>query len=125
MRRAPPTSGGCSAPYENSFPNSQTSQWSTAGRGVALTWDHLPHLHALAPGVFAGLGYNGRGIAMGTLMGRWLAELASGGRCEDFPVTEARPLRGHQLYRPVLQGLIGWYRFLDGIEARPGRRWRA
>jgi glycine/D-amino acid oxidase-like deaminating enzyme len=99
----------------------QPVEYRWSGR-VALTWDHLPHLHALAPGVFAGLGYNGRGIAMGTLMGRWLAELASGGRCEDFPVTEARPLHGHQLYRPVLQGLIGWYRFLDRIEARPGRR---
>jgi glycine/D-amino acid oxidase-like deaminating enzyme len=94
-------------------------RWS--GR-VALTKDHLPHLHAPAPGVFAGLGYNGRGVAMGTLMGQWLAEIASGGRCHDFPVTEVQPLRGHRFHRPVLQALMGWYRLLDGSEARSGRR---
>jgi glycine/D-amino acid oxidase-like deaminating enzyme len=94
-------------------------RWS--GR-VALTADHLPHLHELAPAVFAGLGFNGRGVAMGTLMGKWLAELARGGRCEDFPVTAPRPVRAHALHRPVLQGMIGWYRLLDGLEARLGRK---
>lgn len=94
-------------------------RWS--GR-VALTADHLPHLHELAPAVFAGLGYNGRGVAMATLMGRWLAEVATGGRCKDFPVTALRPVRAHALHRPVLQGMIGWYRLLDGLEARLGRR---
>ena len=33
---------------------------------VALTLDHLPHLHELAPGLYAGVGFQGRGVAMGT-----------------------------------------------------------
>ena len=33
------------------------------GGMVAMTRDHLPHLHELAPGLLAGLGYNGRGVA--------------------------------------------------------------
>ena len=37
-----------------------------------MTRDHLPHLHELAPGLLAGLGYNGRGVAMATVMGRLL-----------------------------------------------------
>ena len=40
-----------------------------------MTTDHFPRLHELAPGLFAGLGYNGRGIAAGTMMGRDLAAL--------------------------------------------------
>jgi len=41
---------------------------------VAMTGDHLPHLHELAPGLLAGLGYNGRGVAMAIVMGRLLAD---------------------------------------------------
>ena len=47
---------------------------------IALTDDHLPHLHEPAPGLLAGLGYNGRGVAMSLVMGRVLAERARWGR---------------------------------------------
>jgi len=45
---------------------------------VAITTDDLPHWHEPMPGVFAALGYNGRGIAMATLMGRELARRIEG-----------------------------------------------
>jgi glycine/D-amino acid oxidase-like deaminating enzyme len=38
---------------------------------VAVTRDHLPRLQELAPGLLAGFGYNGRGVAMATMMGRY------------------------------------------------------
>ncbi len=82
---------------------------------VALTRDHLPHLHEPAAGLLAGLGYNGRGVAMATTMGRLLARRALGAPVVElgFPVTPvlaaalSRPLgpcgaRGHPL--PALRG---------------------
>jgi glycine/D-amino acid oxidase-like deaminating enzyme len=64
---------------------------------VAMTPDHLPHLHQLRPGLLAGLGYNGRGVAMATVMGRLLARWALGTPAAElgFPVT---PLRGVPLH---------------------------
>lgn len=47
------------------------------GRG-ALTSDMLPHLYEPEPGLIAGLGFNGRGIAMGTAFGVLLARRALG-----------------------------------------------
>lgn len=47
--------------------------WTHGWNGqLAMTLDHYPHLHEPAPGLLIGLGYNGRGVAMGT-MGRQLA----------------------------------------------------
>ncbi len=42
-------------------------RWFGAG---ALTLDTIPHLHEPRPGIFAALGYNGRGIALGTVRAR-------------------------------------------------------
>lgn len=69
--------------------------WERAWSGlVALTPDGLPRLHEPAPGVFAGLGFNGRGIAAGTAMGLLLTRLASGGARDEIPlpVTAPRPI---------------------------------
>ena len=68
---------------------------------VAITADRLPHLHALAPGLLAGVGYNGRGIAMATMMGRLLARLATGATSDDigFPVTTLEPMKLHRFAR--------------------------
>ncbi len=48
--------------------------WTHGWNGqIAATLDHMPHLHAPAAGVLACLGYNGRGVAMATVMGREIA----------------------------------------------------
>jgi glycine/D-amino acid oxidase-like deaminating enzyme len=44
--------------------------WS--GR-IALTRDHIPHVHRPAPGLTILLGYNGRGVAMATTLGKLVA----------------------------------------------------
>jgi glycine/D-amino acid oxidase-like deaminating enzyme len=89
-----------------------TYQW---GGMVAMTRDHLPHLHVLAPGLFAGLGYNGRGVAMATVMGRALAALAGATDpgAIGLPVTKLRPIALHATSRLGVRATIAWYRLLD------------
>lgn len=87
------------------------------GGFVALTQDHLPHLHELAPGVLAGLGYNGRGVAMATLMGRLLARWALGAAPDElgFPVTPVRPMRLHAFSRLGVSATIQYLRLADAL----------
>jgi glycine/D-amino acid oxidase-like deaminating enzyme len=57
---------------------------------IGMTDDNLPRFHRFADRVIAICGYNGRGIAPGTVMGRTLAEHIAGERPEDalpLPVT--------------------------------------
>jgi len=85
---------------------------------VAMTPDHLPHLHELAPGLLAGLGYNGRGVAMATMMGRLLARLALGVPAAElgFPVTAMRPVPLHALSGIAVRAAIQYLRLADALE---------
>ena len=57
------------------YPSLAHASWEFHWSGqIAITDDHLPHLHEPEPGIFAGLGYNGRGVAMSNVMGRVLAQ---------------------------------------------------
>jgi glycine/D-amino acid oxidase-like deaminating enzyme len=89
-----------------------THHW---GGMVAMTRDHLPHLHVLAPGLFAGLGYNGRGVAMATMMGRALASLARGAdpHTVGLPIAPLHPMRLHAASRLGVRAAMAWYRLLD------------
>jgi sarcosine oxidase len=93
---------------------------------VAMTQDHLPHLHELAPGLLAGLGYNGRGVAMATVMGRLLARHALGTQVTElgFPVSPVVPVPFHALSSLGARAAIRYLRFVDGL-ARLGGRVRA
>lgn len=84
---------------------------------VAMTRDHLPHLHELAPGLLAGLGYNGRGVAMATLMGRLLAQRTLGMSDAElaFPVTPVRPIPFHGASSLAARAAIQYLRALDLI----------
>ena len=89
---------------------------------VALTMDHYPHLHELAPGLWAGLGYNGRGVAMATMMGKILAGRAlqdpSAGTPEyDFPNMTPRPLPLHFLRGVAVSATRAYYRLRDALES--------
>jgi len=90
---------------------------------VALTRDGLPHLHELAPGLLAGLGYNGRGVAMATVIGRLLARRALGESAEslEFPVTSLQPIRLHGLSRLAARATIRYLQVRDALEQ--GARW--
>ncbi len=88
------------------------------GGMVAVTPDHMPHLHALAPGLLAGLGYNGRGVAMATLMGKLLADWAAGAAPETlgFPVTKIAPLRLHAFSRLGVRAVVKYFAARDALE---------
>lgn len=93
------------------------------GGMVAMTRDHLPHLHELAPGLLAGLGYNGRGVAMATVMGRLLARRALGASVMElgFPVTPVLPLPLHALSGLAARATIQYLRFVDALSRLPAR----
>ena len=60
---------------------------------IAMTPDHLPRIHRLADGLYTPIGYNGRGIAPGTVFGRAMAELLAGGKEEDLPLPVTEPAK--------------------------------
>jgi glycine/D-amino acid oxidase-like deaminating enzyme len=84
---------------------------------VGMTRDHLPHLHELARGLLTGLGYNGRGVAMATVMGRILAQWALGMPASDlaFPVTSLAPIPMHRFNQIGARVAIQYLRAVDGL----------
>ncbi len=106
---------------ERIFPQLRGVEWSFRWGGrIALTDDHLPHLHEPEKGILIGLGYNGRGVAMSHLMGRVMAERVLGTAPQDlaFPTTA---LRGFS-WRPVkvagLKVALRAMRLADSLEVR-------
>lgn len=100
------------------YPQLEGADWTHAwGGNVAVTRDHLPGLHLLAPGVMAGLGYNGRGVGMATVMGRVLARWACGATPDslDFPVTPARAIPFHGFRQVAIGSTVAAYRVLDRL----------
>ena len=88
--------------------------WS--GR-VALTRDHVPHVHRPAPGLTIFLGYHGRGVAMATTLGTLVANnlVAPAGNPLPLPVTDIRPIPLHALHRLYATALLQMYRLGDYV----------
>ena len=85
-----------------------------AGR-VALTRDHVPHVHQPAPGLTAFLGYNGRGVAMATTLGTLVAKnlIAPANNPLPLPITGIRPIPVHSLHRIYATSILQMYRLRD------------
>ncbi len=85
---------------------------------VAMTADHLPHIHEPEPGLLTLVGCQGRGVALMIAMGRRFADyLASGDReALPLPVTPVSPIPLHRFRRVGIAAAIGWYRALDAFE---------
>lgn len=75
---------------------------------VGMTLDGLPHVHDAGPGFAIGGGYNGRGIAMGTLMGRWLVAKVLDGANPPLPISPLKPILWHKLRKPAVHLGITW-----------------
>ena len=102
------------------FPQIDTLEWQYRWTGwVAMTLDRYPHLHALAPGLWAGLGYSGRGIGLATLMGREIAGRIAGVAERDLvvPVTPLKPSWVTRAARPLVNSLLTYHRWQDAIAA--------
>ena len=103
------------------FPQIGATEWEHRWSGrVALTADHLPHMHEPRPGVLIGLGYNGRGVAMATLMGKLLADRALGSSPAQvgWPEMPITPIPLHAWRLPVMSLVVHWKRFQDWIDTR-------
>ncbi len=100
------------------FPQLRGVEWQFEWGGyIAVTADHYPHLTRLDTGLLAGLGYNGRGVAMATAMGKVMADWAMGHR-EDalaFPITPVRPIPLHRARRIGVAATVAGYRLLDRL----------
>lgn len=79
------------------FPQLRGVTFETEWYGkIGMTADNLPRFHRLARNVVSFSGYNGRGIAPGTVFGRCLAQLALGSVSDadlPLPVTAPEPAR--------------------------------
>ncbi|WP_417415195.1 NAD(P)/FAD-dependent oxidoreductase [Hoeflea sp.] len=69
------------------FPDLGPVEFEKSWHGqIAMTGDHLPRIHRLDEGLYTPIGYNGRGIAPGTVFGKAMAELLAGGSEADLPM---------------------------------------
>ncbi|WOH48657.1 FAD-binding oxidoreductase [Bradyrhizobium sp. sBnM-33] len=82
---------------------------------VAMTLDSVPHVGRLDDRTLYSVGYNGAGVAMSSLMGRYLAALVHGEKV-DLALLDAGRLKTIPFYpfrEPAVRIVAGWYQFLD------------
>jgi glycine/D-amino acid oxidase-like deaminating enzyme len=87
---------------ERLWPELRGIAWTHGWNGqLAMTKDHYPHLHEPAPGLIAMLGYNGRGVAMATVMGQQIAKRLTGTPARDLsmPVVPIKAIPFHGFWR--------------------------
>jgi glycine/D-amino acid oxidase-like deaminating enzyme len=91
------------------------AEWSHAWGGrLAMTPDQYPHIHEPAEGVLICLGYNGRGIALGTAMGAQLARRLMNRSSEfDMPITDMKSIRLHAMWPLAVRAAIAHGRLSD------------
>ncbi len=101
------------------FPELANTRWDFHWGGrIAVTKTGLPFMHEIAPGLIAGMGYNGRGVGMGTMMGIELAKtvLSEGQQPSDIPLTKPKPYLMHRFNEIGVAGFVKWYSLLDYID---------
>lgn len=84
---------------------------------VGMTIDDLPHLHQLGDGLWTAYGYCGRGVAIGTAMGKVLSDAAKGTPAQalDFPVTPVQRLPLYPVRQFSAALAMQWYRMRDAM----------
>ncbi|MBR1175033.1 FAD-binding oxidoreductase [Bradyrhizobium sp. KB893862 SZCCT0404] len=84
---------------------------------VAMTLDSVPHIGRLDDRTLVSLGYNGAGVAMSSLMGRYLAALVRGESPDVglLDVSRMKAIPFYPLREPAVRMVAGWYQFLDAI----------
>jgi glycine/D-amino acid oxidase-like deaminating enzyme len=102
------------------FPELAGAAWPYRWGGlVALTTDHLPHIHEPTPGLVMALGYNGRGVALATRVGGTIADYAidSDEGALPFPLTPIKQFPFHGLRTVGLETASAWFGLLDKLDA--------
>jgi glycine/D-amino acid oxidase-like deaminating enzyme len=101
---------------ERLWPELKGLRWTHGWSGqLAVTTDHYPHLHEPADNVLICLGYNGRGVAMATAMGREISRRVLGTQVAhlDMPVTALKTIPFHGLWRSAAAAKIAYGRVRD------------
>jgi gamma-glutamylputrescine oxidase len=91
-----------------------THRWSGL---VALTLDAVPHLGRLNARTTYAMGYNGLGVAMASNMGKYVAEVVTGGKPSLGMITEAelKSIPFYSFRAPGVRMVAGWYQLLDRL----------
>lgn len=91
-----------------------TPAWSHGWNGqLAVTSDHYPHVNEPAVNVITCVGYNGRGVAMATVMGEQIARRITGTPAAELemPVKSAlEPIRFHRLWPLAVTARVAYGR---------------
>jgi glycine/D-amino acid oxidase-like deaminating enzyme len=87
---------------------------------VALTPDHLPHIHEPEPGLIAVAGCQGRGVALMIALGERLAAYCAirDASALPLPITPIRPIPFHRFHQFGVAAAIAWKRALDATDRR-------
>ena len=96
---------------------SMTHVWSGY---IGMNRDRFPRVHRLGPEGWAWIGCNGRGVALGTALGREMARAVCGEPLEtlQLPVSEPRPFPAQRLLRRVAPSYLAWLRRKDRVELK-------
>lgn len=101
------------------FPELGEVSFEKAWHGrIAMTPDHLPRIHRLADGLYTPIGYNGRGITPGTLFGKAMAELLSGGDEAQLPlpITNLKPLASAPVMSRLYSTAFTFNQFIENLK---------
>lgn len=108
------------------FPQVERIVWQSSWSGwIDMAPDQYPRIVEVAPGILAGLGLSGRGLALGPLLGRDLARRAGGAQSDDlaFDIVAPRDAPRWPLGARVIAGGAALQRkWMDRIEVRRDRR---
>ncbi len=100
------------------YPQLAEARWVHHWGGyVAMTVSHYPQLLRMDDNVWAACGFNGRGVAMATALGKVIADAARGvPEAElDFPVTQVKPIPFYFMRRYAVAAAVAWARLRDGL----------
>ena len=104
------------------YPVIGSVEWGESWSGwIAISTDQFPRILRLANGVWAAQGYNGRGIAMATLLGRELSFCQGDSEREDLilPVEKKIPWVPFHPFSPLgAAAMIGLYGIQDAMADR-------
>lgn len=87
---------------------------------IGMNRDRFPRVHSLGPDGWAWIGCNGRGVALGTALGREMARAVAGEepRGLALPATEPQPFPMHAIVRRVAPTYLAWLRRKDRVEPK-------
>lgn len=85
---------------------------------IGMNWDRFPRVHQVGPDGWAWVACNGRGVALGTSLGRELARAAVGQPIQDLalPISDPHPFPLHSIVRRVAPTYLAWLKRQDNKE---------